>query len=183
MRRPVRRGRPAKSQRRDDMELARSEYKYQERSKKSRNNPFRKSAATKYKEYDLEGALEDYAQAEEINEHDKQSLFNMACIYSLMEETDKSFMYLERAVKAGYKDIEKIDTVDELAFLRIQPEFDAFKQNGFVFNRQQSVAPPKDDLLQNDVLLSQLNKLQELRSRGLLSEKEFAYEKNKLLRK
>lgn len=182
-RRPVRRGRQPQSRRSRENEMARQRYQFEESSKKKRNNPFRKSASSKFKEYDLEGALEDYERAAEINDHDKDSLFNIACIYSLMEKPDQSFLYLDKAVKAGFKNFEKITSVDELAYLRIQPEFDGFKENGYIYNRQKSVTPPKDDLLQNDVLLSQLNKLKELRSRGLLSEKEFIYEKDKLLRK
>ncbi len=182
-RRPVRRGRREQSSRARENDLARKRYQYEESSKKKRSNPFRKSASSKFKEYDLDGALEDYDRAAEISAHDKESLFNIACIYSLMEKPDESFKYLDKAVRAGYKNFQKIETVDELAYLRIQPAFDSFKENGFIYDRQKAVTPPKDDLLQNDVLLSQLNKLKELRTRGLLSEKEFIYEKDKLLRK
>lgn len=153
-------------------------------SKKQRKNPFRKSADQKYKEYDLEGALEDYAKATEITEADKEMHFNMACIYSLLEKTDKSLFHLEQAISMGYKDIESIKTVDELAYVRIQPEFDSFVSNGYKSTRkQQTITPPPDDLLQDDLLLSQLNKLKELRSKGMLSEKEFLYEKEKLKRR
>lgn len=153
-------------------------------SRKQRSNPFRKSADLKYKEYDLEGALEDYAKATEITPADKDMHFNMACIYSLLEKPEQSLIHLEQAIDMGYKNVEAIKTVDELAYLRIQPEYDDFIANGYKRNtRKKSVTPPKDDLLQDDLLLAQLNKLKELRSKGMLSEKEYLYEKEKLKRK
>lgn len=183
-RRAVRRSRPERQSRvKRDGKHERNRYKYQETRAKKRSNPFLKSANQKFKEYDLEGALEDYKKAEEITEADKNVHFNKACIYSLLEQTDKSLFHLQEAIKLGFKDKTKIETIDELAFLRIQPSFEIFKNNGYVIGQNNSISPPKDDLLQGDVLLSQLNKLKELRSRGLLSEKEFSYEKEKLLRR
>ncbi len=186
MRRAVRKNQRTNTQTRQqrDVEMERQKYVYKKTKTKVRNNPFLKSANKKFKEYDLEGALEDYNKAEEISPADKQVHFNLACIYSLMETPSKSLFHLAEAVKLGYKDLEKIDTVDELAFLRIQPQFTTFKQNGYTLSAKPSaIEPPEGDLLQNDALLSQLNKLKELRERGLLSEREFVYEKDKLMRR
>ena len=76
----------------------------------------------------------------------------------------------------------KVLEIDDFAFLRIQEDFEAFKEAGFKQEKAKSLEPPKDDLLQDDLLLSQLNKLKNLREKGLLSEKEFLYEKEKLLK-
>ncbi len=153
-------------------------------AKKQRNNPFRKSADKKFEEYDLDGALEDYQKATEITPADSLMHFNLACIYSLKENTDKSLHHLEKAISMGFKNVEKINTKDELAYLRIQPEFEKFVADGYSRkNRPTEMTPPKGDLLQNDALLAQLNKLKEMRERGLLSDKEFAYEKERLTRK
>lgn len=179
----VRGNRDARTNR--DMEMERSKYKYDRATKKKqRDNPFRKSADEKFKEYDLEGALADYEKAVEIAPADKEMHFNIACIYSLLEKKNLSLENLELAISKGYKNFENLKVVDELAFLRIQPEWDDFVNNDYkIARRAKSVEPPKDDLLQNDVLLSQLNKLKELRSRGMLSEKEFSLEKEKLMRR
>jgi len=167
-----------------DATLQREQYKYNRDTRSNRSNPFRKSADQKFKDYDLEAALDDYKKSEEISKPDKQMYFNMACIYSLLEKPDLSLIHLEKAMDLGYKDVEKIKTADELAYLRIQPEYQAFIDNGYkVMTKTKAVEPPKDDLLQDDVLLSQLNKLKELRNRGLLSEKEYSYEKEKLRRR
>lgn len=169
------------TQDRIDMQVERHRNNYK-KSDKKRANPFIKSAMKKYEEYDLEGALEDFNQAMEIAPANKNMHFSMAGIYSLKEKTDKSLYHLEQAIKLGFKDFEKINTHDDLAFLRIQPEFESFKANGY---RHSSVAieAPKKDLLQDDRLLMQLNKLKDLRDKGLLSEKEFIYEKEKLSRR
>jgi len=161
-------------------ERGRNNYKSQQ---KSRANPFIKSGQKKYKDYDLEGASADFEQALELSPGNRGLHFNMAAVYSLMEKKEKSFYHLEEAVKLGFKDFDKIQTHDDLAFLRIQKEFDSFKENGYSLKNVKGIAPPKEDLLQDDRLLTQLNKLKDLRDRGLLSEKEFVYEKEKLSRR
>lgn len=178
------RGKEAPSQRTREIKLERERYHYSQSGKKLRDNPFKRSGDKKYKEYDLEDALVDYDNALEINPDDEEIHFNLAAIYSLMENKDKSFFHLEKAVSLGFKDSQAIQTIDELAFLRIQPEFELFQANGYKREIKPALeAPKEEDLLQDDVLLSQLNKLKDLRSRGLLSQKEFNYEKEKLFRK
>ena len=183
---------PAQRQRRQSSRTARQEEIRMERDRnnhkkiasKQRNNPFRKSADKKLEEYDLDGALEDYQKATELAPADMDMHFSLACIYSLKENVDKSLHHLEKAISMGYKNVDKINTKDELAYLRIQPEFEAFVASGYTRkNTPREMQPPKDDLLQNDALLAQLNKLKEMRERGLLSDKEFAYEKERLTRK
>lgn len=178
------RQRASSNSRQEEIRMERQRSQNLKLSKKQRNNPFRKSADKKFQEYDLEGALEDYQKATEIAPADMDMHFNLACIYSLKEDKDRSFHHLEKAISMGFKNIDKINTKDELAYLRIQPEFETFVANGYTqTNKPNAMQPPKDDLLQNDVLLAQLNKLKEMRERGLLSDKEFAYEKERLTRK
>jgi len=168
-----------KSRTQKDMSVQREKYRYDKQSK-SRANPFIKSGQSKYKEYNLEGAAEDFEQALELSPDNRGLHFNMASVYSLMEKKDKAFYHIEQAVKLGFKDFDKIKTHDDLAYLRIQPEFDAFKANGYFIKNVKGIEPPIDGLLQDDRLLTQLNKLKDLRDRGLLSEKEFVYEKEKI---
>lgn len=183
---PVRqRSRGSRSSSKKEIRRQRERNKYNDNiASKQRNNPFRRSADKKYKEYDLEGALHDYAKAAEITPADKEMHFSMANIYSLMEDVDKSLYHLEQAIEMGFSDKEKIKTEDGLAYLRVQPAYDAFIANGYKRTPSNNrIAPPKGDLLQDDVLLAQLKKLKELRTKGMLSEKEYSYEKEKLLRR
>ena len=152
-----------------------------------RSNPFKKSGLAKYKEFDLDGAIDDFNKGLEISPDDVALHFNIACAYSLSEKKEKAYFHLSRAVDLGLKDFERIMSHDDLAYVRIQPEFDDFKKSGFrtlPFKNQQAKedVPIKQAEQKDDVLLSQLNRLAELRKRGILSEQEFLMEKKKLMR-
>lgn len=160
---------------------------YTERKRQStqksikRVNPYKSTGVNKYKEYDIEGAISDFQKGLKIDPNDISLHFNLACGYSMQEEKDKALHHLNMAIRNGYKDVEKISTHDDLAFLRIQPEFEKFKANGYKMDGKVNVN--EKNLLEDDLLLSQLNKLAELRNKGLLSEEEFSREKTKLMRR
>lgn len=162
-------------------------------------NPFKNSGIKKYKDFDLTDAIVDFNKGIDISPNDIALHFNIACAYSLTENKSKAYHHLGRAVALGLKDVERILSHDDLAFVRIQPEFETFRTGGFRLNpfekRAESIqtqtaatqnttleAPPPlpDDL--DDTLLSQLNKLSELRKKGILSEHEFNFERKRLLR-
>ena len=168
------------SQELDRMEAERKNYNYE---KTLASNPFVKSGEKKYKEYDLEGAEKDFEQALKLTRGSGDLYFKMACVQSLLENKDKAFSYIEESIKMGFRDFEKIKTIDDLAYLRIQPEFDLFVESGYKIEKTNKIEAPKQDLLQDDALLSQLNKLKDLRERGLLSDNEYLYEKEKLTNK
>lgn len=163
------------------MDLERKRYNYNKTSKQ--RNPFIISGKKKYKDYDLEGAAEDFTEALSLSRDDRELHFLLASVYSLLEKKDKSFYHLESAVKLGYNNFEKIKTFDDLAYLRIQPEFDAFQEAGYKSTEVKGIEAPKQDLLQDDLLLTQLNRLKKMREKGLLSEKEYVFEKEKLQRR
>ncbi len=161
--------------------------------RRPRENPFKKTGISKYKDYDLEGAIEDFNKGLELDPADMALHFNLACAYSLTEKPDKSFHHISKAVENGFKDFEKIKTHDDLAFLRIQDGFEEFEKNGFKTSKLKSIPVSggeekkeeevPEQILQDDILLSQLQKLSELRNKGLLSEKEYSVEKEKLMRR
>jgi len=149
---------------------------------RAKSNPFKKTGIQKYKDYDMEGAIDDFKKGLDIDSRDIALHFNLAAAYSLTEKKDKGFYHLSEAVKHGFKDFEKIDTHDDLAYLRIQAEFDDFKAKGYRYAPTANNTPLKEAEVTDDVLLSQLNKLAEMRKKGLLSQGEFILEKEKLLR-
>ena len=156
-------------------------------------NPYKVNGIKKYKEFDLEGAIEDFKKGLEVNPRDISLHFNLACAYSLTEQVDKAYTHLDRAVALGFNDFEKIKSHDDLAFVRIQDRFEAFRDKGFRLempetlpaeeNPQSTYSETKEEEpVQDDKLLGQLKRLAELRDRGLLSEQEFLIEKKKLTR-
>ena len=150
----------------------------QQKRRIPKDNPFRSSGLAKFKDYDYEGAIEDFTKALQINNEDIAVHFNLACAYSLTEQKDKSLYHLDRAVALGFKDFEKIKNHDALAYLRIQDEFEAFEQNGFRLRG----TPASNHRTEADAaLLEQLQKLAELKEKGLLTEQEFLFQKKKLL--
>jgi len=147
--------------------------------RKSKDNPYKKSGMEKYKEYDYNGAIEDFEKSLAVDDSDVATHFNIACAYSIMENKEKSFYHLSKAVELGFRDFEKIKTHDALAYLRIQDEFETFVQNNYKLKAGSSAQQEK--ITEHGDLLEQLNKLAELREKGLLTEEEFVLQKKKLL--
>ena len=148
-------------------------------------SPFKKMGIEKFRDYDFEGAVIAFQKALDYHYDDPATHFNLACCYSIMEEADKSFQHLEKAVEFGFSDLKKIQSHDALAFLRSQPGFDDFVKNEY---RQVAALPePKSNMLDEepksatDDLLEQIIKLGDLRDKGILTEDEFAAQKRKLL--
>jgi len=148
---------------------------------KKRPNPYKKSGVEKYKEYEYDGAIDDFKKALEIDPKDIPTHFNIACAYSLTENKEKAFYHLDKAVELGYKDFDKIQSHDAFAFIRIQDEFENFAKNGYRLNGTQKAATEDEDLPDSD-LLEKLKKLADLRDSGILTEEEFLTQKEKLLR-
>jgi TM2 domain-containing membrane protein YozV len=146
---------------------------------KAKVQELRAAGIKKFKEFDYDGAIKDFEEALQLEPKDLALHFNLACAYSLNEKAEKAFFHIDRAVALGFKDFKRIKEHDALAFLRIQSEFEHFEKNGF---QRTTVLHKKSD---NDAaavdLLEQLNRLGDLRERGLLSEEEFFRQKQKLL--
>lgn len=84
------------------------------------------------KEYDLEAALDAFESALDIEPKDPEIYFNMACAHSVLENEAEGFECLQEAVAFGLRDQERISTHDMLAFLRLHPAFESFRESGFL---------------------------------------------------
>ncbi len=157
--------------------------RYNTPTNKNIKNPFKTSAKKKYEDYDLEAAIEEYNKAIGISPNDPQLHFEVASVYSLLENKSKSLFHLDQAFGLGYDKVETLQTTDDLAFLRIQHEYEAFVENGYRLDKVSLPNNPNKEIDKEDKLLAQLNKLQELRTKGLLSDNEYIYEKEKLMRR
>ena len=146
-----------------------------------------------FREFDFHGAIREFQKVLEISPNDPATLFNMACCYSIIEEKEKAMEHLSRAVEFGFNNFEKIQNHDALAFLRTQPEFDSFVEKGYKLSKREMPpapiaievkepeAPREEPLVLRDDLLDQIIQLGELRNKGILTETEFARQKEKIL--
>jgi tetratricopeptide (TPR) repeat protein len=152
-------------------------------------NPFKNSGIKKYKDFDLQDAIEDFKKGLAITPNDVALHFNIACAYSLTENKAFAYQHISKAVAYGLTDVSKILQHDDLAYVRIQPEFDEFRKSGFRTNpfMVEEAAPVTVTQVQDESpvdasLLSHLNHLAELRRQGAISDAEFVLERKKLLR-
>lgn len=174
--------RPQRAPQRQPRQEPQAPPRRQQGSPEIKAHELKSAGIKKFKDYDYDGAIADFEKALQIAPKDVTIYFNLACAYSLNEQADKAFQHIDRAVALGFNDFQRIREHDALAFLRIQPDFEAFEKNGFQLV-QKLAPPPQPDLLQqmSGDLLEQLNRLGDLREKGLLSEDEFAAQKRKLL--
>lgn len=159
-----------------------------------KENPFKKTGLKSLEDYEIDRAEEELRRAIEISPNDVEIHFGLAKAYSNLEQVDKAYYHISKAKQLGFSEDSKILSDEKLAFVRTDKNFKEFQRNGYMYPpRKAETEPkeiveevknneiPKEDLLEDDMLLSQLNKLSELRKKGLLSEKEFQEEKVKLL--
>jgi len=170
---------------RRDYERARSSQRKRDASRTrtaSTKNPFKKSGVDKFKDYDYDGAIEDFTRALQIDNRDPSVYFNLACAYSLTEQKDLAFEALARSFSFGFNDTEKVKTHDALAYLRVQDEFETFINGGYKWPLSGKPSSNNMGNPENSLLLQQLKQLAELREKGLLTDAEFLAQKKKLLR-
>jgi class 3 adenylate cyclase/TM2 domain-containing membrane protein YozV len=142
----------------------------------ARFEEFKLKAQQEYREYDLKEAISWLKKAAEIKNDDPDIHFMLAQCYSLDEEAEKAILHLDAAVGFGLEDIEKINKHDDLAYLRMQPLFQSFKENDYRLPAEPlfpKAEPAESSIDLEPDLLEQLNKLQRLRNDGVLNEEEY----------
>lgn len=142
-------------------------------------NPYKASGIQRYKAYEYEEAIEDFLKVLETEPNDISVHFNLACANSLLEQKEEAYYHLNRAIELGFKDYHRIRNHDALAYLRLQPEYEALESR--VMNPRKATPKKKDLLADPPDLLEQIKQLGALRERGLLTEEEFVLQKKKLL--
>ncbi|MEM7106480.1 MAG: NINE protein [Bacteroidota bacterium] len=153
----------------------------------NKTNPFKESAIKKYKNYDFEGAIEDFKKSLRVQPKDPVTHFNLACAYSLTEEVESGYFHLSKAVEQGYVHFDKVQNDGDLAFLRIQDDWEDFVKRGYKLTgepvkeeKPKMIEATKDKPLEE--VIAKIEKLGELREKGFLSEEEFQVQKEKLLK-
>jgi TM2 domain-containing membrane protein YozV len=149
---------------------------------------FKRIGIEQFRSMNFEGAIESFMSALEDNLTSPSVHFNLACCYSMIENADKAFQSLEKAIESGFSDISKIHSHQALSFIRKQPEFEAFVGNGYRVVKQLPV--PQPNILDTTPLnlnesprdvLDEVLHLGDLREKGLITEEEFVLQKKKLL--
>jgi len=169
-----------KAVKREGLSKERVEKKPNRVSKKnySRADIYKTSGKEKFKNYDYQGAIDQFNKALEFVPTDLAVHFNLACAYSLLENTENGFFHLDRSVANGFNDFDKIRSHEALSFLRVQPKFKEFEQNGYRLIGQPIYSNSAENQFELEEQLEQLNTL---KKRGLLTNSEFLKEKEKLM--
>jgi tetratricopeptide (TPR) repeat protein len=129
-------------------------------------------ALNKYRSKEYYEALNLFKQGLDINPNERNLHFNVASIYSLLNDKENSFLHLKRAIDLGYSNFSKIKSSEDLIWLRQQTEFSSFFTHALPINSTEKTA-------QN--YLDDLKKLADLKANEVITEKEFETEKLKLL--
>jgi tetratricopeptide (TPR) repeat protein len=81
-------------------------------------------------------SLGEYAEAVEwsdralaMDPEEPSVLYNVACNYALLEETDKAIDCLEKAFRKGFGHVEWMENDPDFSFIRSHPRFKALMQD------------------------------------------------------
>ena len=149
----------------------------------------KKMAKAHYKEGNYRQAIQVLEDAVEIKYDDMDSHFLLAKGYSMIEDARNALIHLDAAIAFGL-DTRKAKFDHALAFLRTRSAYKAFVASNYrilddqILEDTSSYEPTTTTSFFDDTpdLLEQLNKLQELRARGFLTEEEFLQQQEKLRR-
>ena len=81
-------------------------------------------AQTYMKQGKIDEAILDFKRAISLNPDLVIDFYNLACAYSIKKDTTQALEYLDKAVRKGYKNIEKIQTDTDLDHIRNKPAFE-----------------------------------------------------------
>ena len=153
-------------------------------TRKSRGGYLIKDAFIAYRSGTYDQARKYFEDALQYDYNDPQTHFMLACCYSLAKDAKQAYFHLASAVDFGFQEFEEIYHNEALAWLRLQPDFDFFVQNGY--RQIAHLTPPKPDLLEeksyyDTTVLDKIADLGELLERGVISKDDFELQKKSLL--
>jgi len=149
------------------------------------DDTYKRTGIAKYNNHDYEGAIEDFKRSLKNKYEDPSVHFNLACCYSICEETMMSLFHLDKAIEFGFVDFDKIHSHNSLSFLRTTYQFEDFVDNSYQlprkFEQVEEELEKNPEGLELENLVEQIKRLGELRDKGILTEEEFQNQKKKLL--
>jgi len=121
---------------------------------------------------DYEGAVRCFQKVLALQPIAPNTNFRLAQIYSRTGKLEQAFKHLTLAVEQGFKDYATINAVSEFDALRKLPQFQDYVQNGY---KLPTASSSKSDVI------SELEKLANLKKEGFLTDEEYTAQKKKLL--
>jgi len=153
-------------------------------TRKSRGNLIIKDAFIAYRSGNFDMARKYFEDALQYDYNDPHTHFMLACCHSIARDSKQAYFHLASAVDFGFQEFEEIYHNEAMAWLRSQPDFDAFVKNGY---RQVAfLATAKPDLLESKsyydtTVLDRIADLGELLERGVITRDDFESQKKELL--
>jgi tetratricopeptide (TPR) repeat protein len=123
----------------------------------------------------IDEAIETYLSALTYSDKAPITNFKLAKLYSRKKKGKEALKHLEMSIQAGFKDFDKINKDNDLIFLRETNEFKAFATNGF------KTPTTKNETHKPLSRIEELDKLNSLFEKGVLTKEEFENEKKRIL--
>ncbi len=153
-------------------------------TRKSRGSLIIKDAFIAFRSGDYNLSKKYFEDALQYDYNDPQTHFMLSCCHSMAKDAKQAYFHLASAVDFGFQEFEEIYHNDALAWLRSQPDFETFVQNGY---RQVAyLNTPEPDLLESKsyydtTVLDRIADLGELLERGVITRQDFESQKKELL--
>ncbi len=153
-------------------------------TRKSRGSIIIKNAFVAYKSGNYDQARKYFEDALQYDYNDPHTHFMLSCCHSMAKDAKQAYFHLASAVDFGFLEFEEIYHNEALNWLRAQPDFEAFVNNGY---RQVAyLNNPKPDLLESKsyydtTVLDRIADLGELLERGVINREDFESQKRELL--
>lgn len=144
----------------------------------------KKDAIVAYKDFAYEEAIEYFQEALRIKFEDQSVHFNMACCYSMIEDTHSALFHLDKAIDFGFDNYEKIQTHEGLSFLRTTPEFIDFVDNNYQYEPLDQLNLNETEVVKDSTgnLIEEIKQLGQLLDKGVITHEEFQMQKQKMMK-
>jgi len=154
------------------------------RDRKSRGAYLIKNGFIAFRSGEYMQARKYFEDALQYDYNDPQTHFMLACCHSVNHDSKQAYFHLASSVDFGFQEFEEVYANEALSWLRSQPEFEAFVQNGY--RVPNLIEAPKQDLLETKsyydaTVLDKIADLGELLERGVITREDFESQKRGLL--
>lgn len=153
-------------------------------TRKTRGNFLIKDGFIAFRSGLFDQAKRHFEDALQYDYNDPQTHFMLACCHSASHDARQAYFHLASAVDFGFQEFEEVYHNEALAWLRSQPDFDSFVENGY--RQVAHLNVPQPDLLEDKsyydaTVLDRIADLGELLERGVISRDDFEAQKKSLL--